>query len=355
MPILLHAADLHLDSPFSGLPPEKAAQRRQEQRALLSRLVELVHQYGVELVLLSGDLLDGAHLYTDTIDALCRAFSQMAVPVFIAPGNHDLAPVYGTLPLPDNVTVFRTETITSVSLPDLNCTVHGRGLCTAAPVPFSGLAFQAPADGQTHLLCLHGDVGGTSLRHGPISTDDLAASHVTYAALGHIHQASGLQRSGGTVWAYPGCPEGRGFDETGDKGVLIGSVEPGRVALNFVPTALRRYHVISVDLSGRISHEDAVLHALPEHSEQDICRLVLTGESDPPDLAALTVLCAPLCYSVALQDHTTVRRDLFDRVDEDSLTGFFLRAMQGYQDQPAYEQALRFGLAALENREEPCP
>ena len=28
---LLHAADLHLDSAFSALPPEKAAQRRAEQ------------------------------------------------------------------------------------------------------------------------------------------------------------------------------------------------------------------------------------------------------------------------------------------------------------------------------------
>ena len=32
---LLHAADLHLDSAFSALPPEKAAQRRAEQRLVL--------------------------------------------------------------------------------------------------------------------------------------------------------------------------------------------------------------------------------------------------------------------------------------------------------------------------------
>ena len=38
---ILHGADFHLDSPFSGLAPEQAAQRRQEQRQLLGRLARL--------------------------------------------------------------------------------------------------------------------------------------------------------------------------------------------------------------------------------------------------------------------------------------------------------------------------
>ena len=36
--IILHAADLHLDSPFEGLPAAPAAQRRQEQRELLKTI-----------------------------------------------------------------------------------------------------------------------------------------------------------------------------------------------------------------------------------------------------------------------------------------------------------------------------
>ena len=31
---LIHGADFHLDSPFSGLAPDQAAQRRREQREL---------------------------------------------------------------------------------------------------------------------------------------------------------------------------------------------------------------------------------------------------------------------------------------------------------------------------------
>lgn len=355
MPILLHAADLHLDSPFSGLSPEKAVQRRKEQRQLLSRLTELVHRNHVELVLLSGDILDGSAVYADTAEALCRALAQMAVPVFLAPGNHDLAPVYDGIPLPENVTLFREETITSVPLPHLHCTVHGRGLASTAPVPFASLGFSAPQDGQTHLLCLHGDVNGSILRHGPISEEALAASGVTYAALGHIHAYSGLRRSGSVTWAYPGCPEGRGFDETGEKGVLLGSVEPGKVDLAFVPVAMRRYYDLTVPLTGGVSPEEAVLAALPEHCEDDVVRLTLIGESETPDLSALTALCEGRCFSVLLRDRTSLPRDLLARAGEDSLAGYFLRTLQAYEGQPEYEQALRFGLAALENREEPCP
>ena len=57
---ILHTADLHLDSPFEGLPAGKAAMRRGEQRELLGRLASLVQREGVQLVLLAGDLLDAA-------------------------------------------------------------------------------------------------------------------------------------------------------------------------------------------------------------------------------------------------------------------------------------------------------
>ena len=86
---LLHAADLHLDSPFEGLSSGKAAMRRSEQRELLGRLAALVGREGVQLVLLPGDLLDSDNSYYETGEELIRCLTQMAVPVFIAPGNHD--------------------------------------------------------------------------------------------------------------------------------------------------------------------------------------------------------------------------------------------------------------------------
>ena len=48
---LLHAADLHLDSPFEGLGESKAAVRRTEQRQLLCRIAQLARTEQVQIVL----------------------------------------------------------------------------------------------------------------------------------------------------------------------------------------------------------------------------------------------------------------------------------------------------------------
>ena len=73
---ILHAADLHLDSPFAGLSPEQAAQRRKLQRQLPDRIVDLCHLHRCDLLLLSGDVFDGARVCPETVEALQRAFES---------------------------------------------------------------------------------------------------------------------------------------------------------------------------------------------------------------------------------------------------------------------------------------
>ena len=60
---VLHTGDLHLDSPFRALPPEKARQRREEQRELLERLAALAEERRVDVVLIAGALFDGDGIY----------------------------------------------------------------------------------------------------------------------------------------------------------------------------------------------------------------------------------------------------------------------------------------------------
>ena len=124
----LHAADLHLDSPFSGLSPERAAQRRKEQRALLSELVELSNAHGCELMLLAGDLFDSDNAYPDTLEALARAFAGCSAQIVIAPGNHDCAAdgsAYKTERWPENVHIFTEAQIRAIAFPELGCRVYG--------------------------------------------------------------------------------------------------------------------------------------------------------------------------------------------------------------------------------------
>lgn len=356
---LIHGADFHLDSPFSGLPPEKAALRRAELRRLPARLAELAQKEGAQLVLLSGDLFDSERIYRETAEALAQALGSIPCPVFIAPGNHDCytpASPYAALSWPENVRIFTSDRIESVDLPELGCAVWGRAFTSPQQSASPLAGFRAPRqDGRLHLMVLHGDVdGGDS--YGPITREEIAASGLDYLALGHIHLPSGLRREGDTFWAYPGCPEGRGFDEEGDRGVLCLEAEPGEVRARFVPLCTRRYRILTADITGT-DPLSAIRSALPDDPGGDIYRIRLTGQGNPPDLAALEQALAPDLFGLSLKDCTRLPRGLWDRREEDSLTGLFLQLLwEKYSadpDDPAVRQAAVFGLAALERGEDP--
>lgn len=362
---ILHGADFHLDAPFTSLTAEKARQRREEQRELIARFTGLARSREADLVLLSGDLFDSADTYAETTQALCRSLGQTGCPVFIAPGNHDFYGVrspYTALSWPENVHIFTSPALERVDLPGLDCAVYGAAFTGPAreDCPLSG--FRAEPGPKYRIGVLHGEVDGAE-RYCPVSRADIAASGLTYLALGHVHACSGLRRAGDVFWAYPGCPEGRGFDELGEKGCLWVTVEDGGgVEAEFLPLAKRRYRLVEADLSQAESPQAALLSALPDDAQNDILRVVLTGESDLDgvDLVPLKALAGERCWSADLRDHTTVRRDLWSRAEEDTLTGLFLRQMRLRLDQAEeedererLEEAVRFGLAALEHREEP--
>ena len=355
---LLHAADFHLDSPLSGLSREQRALRRGELRDIPARLARLAREEAVDLVLLPGDLLDGERVYPETVRALADALRLMAVPVLIAPGNHDYyhdKSPYATAAWPDNVHIFTRAELQPFELPGLNCVVHGCAF--TAPHreddPLSG--FTAPDDGRLHLLCLHGEVG-TAGSYAPIGPKSLEHSGAAYAALGHIHAAHSGE-AGKTLWAYPGCPEGRGFDELGEKGVLYVEAEPGHVTAEFIPLAKRQYEIITADVTGRLGALSEILEVLPDRTSHLICRLILTGESERIDLDNLQRTLDPEFYGLTILDRTRLPRDLWARREEDALTGLFLREMwdrcEREPDNELYQLAARCGLAALEGGEEP--
>lgn len=359
---LLHAADLHLDSPFAGLTPEQAALRRAEQRQLVRGLADLAAREQVDLVLLAGDLFDSGRIYRDTARELAEDLGRINAPVFIAPGNHD--PFDGASPYalpiwPDNVHIFSSAAVHAVELPDLNCVVHGAAFLSEGREDSPLADFRAPEDGRIHLMVLHANTEGAG--YAPVTPAQIADSGLDYLALGHVHRASGLQRGGDTYWAYPGCPEGRGFDELGDKGVLLVNVDKGGVQAEFVSLCQRRYEIVDVDLTDAEDPVSAVLAALPAHGERHVCRVRLTGRyaMDAATLTAVEQAVDARVWAAQVQDRTRPPRDLWARAGEDNLTGLFLQVMAPLCEQNPEDErlqlAVRFGLAALENGEDVAP
>ena len=359
----LHGADFHLDSAFGALPAQRAAERRRESRELLFRLADYVNGHDIDLVLLAGDLFDSASPFRETGEQLAAALGQMRARVFVAPGNHDW---YGpgspweTETWPENVTVFRERAMTAAEVPELDLVVHGAAF-TGPDQPESLLAgFTAPADGKVHIGLLHGELDGAEDRYDPIRREEVSASGLAYLALGHVHKRMEPLTLGRTVCAWPGCLEGRGFDELGEKGFYKGTIsDSGEVSLTFVPFARHRYEILEVDVTGK-DPRVAVEAALPPDTAGDLYRILLTGETAEggAGAAALREALADRFDTLEVRDRTRMAEDLWQRAGEDSLRGLFLRELLARQEAAEDEAAraeidlaARFGLAALDHRD----
>ncbi|NLO49367.1 MAG: DNA repair exonuclease [Clostridiales bacterium] len=358
---LIHAADFHLDSPFSALAEDKAVERRREQRSILEKLKTLVIDKNADLLVLSGDLLDSGRPYAETYEQLIGVLSQVQVPVFISPGNHDYyseRSPYASVRWPDNVHIFNSLQISGISLPELNLRVWGAGFLSETAQPILR-GFTAPDRSVLNIMTLHGDVGKPASPYNPITEEDIAKSGLDYLALGHVHMYSGLKQAGHTFYAYPGCPEGRGFDETGIKGAIYTEIREDGCKAEFIPLGGRRYEVMRICLDDKEDIAAAILSAVPENTRRDIYRLILSGSWDErPDTRTLTEQFGDLFYQLEILDRTNLRVSLWAQAGEDSLKGLFLNRLKERYDSASSDRerevvtlAARYGLAALTNRD----
>lgn len=359
---ILHAADFHLDSAFRALDADRARQRRKEARDSLMRLAHFANAENVDLVLLSGDLFDSGEIYRETVEMLAESFGKIKGKVFIAPGNHDpwdLKGPYGTVDWPENVFIFKEKKICGIELPELNCVVHGAAFTERECDEGLFQKFHAPQDDRIHLMVLHGNVDGRH-KYAPLSRGEIAESGLDYLAMGHVHQFSGIQKLWSTTWAYPGCPEGRGFDECGKHGVILGTVDKGMCDLKFVTFGLRKYEILRVDVTGKDPLKAVEEMLREEATGADIYRIVFVGEIGEKglDLQRVEEVLRERFYQLELRDETHLAEDLWRRAQENSLRGLFLKellrqraAAKTEEERAKIDRAARIGLAALDKRD----
>ena len=119
---------------------------------------------------------------------------------------------------------------------------------------------------------------------------------------------------------------GRGFDETGVKGVYLGTADGGSVELRFVPLSVRRYEILCVE-AGEDPYA-AILEAIPENCAEDIYRIVLTGESEGVDIPALEAALGDRFYALQLRDETVPPLELWTRCGDETLEGLSLQTLR---------------------------
>lgn len=320
---ILHSADLHLDTPFTGRSETQAKHLRQALLSVPEKLAALCRREGCDLMLLSGDLFDGPWTQ-ESLRALCHALEEAEVPVFISPGNHDFCvpdSPYLTEKWPDNVHIFTNPFIESVTLPSLDCRIYGAGFRSMDCESLLN-DFRLEGAQKHHIAVLHGDPTMANSPYNPITLQQIQHSELDYLALGHIHKQDQI-RCGNTLCAWPGCPMGRGYDELGIKGALIVTIEDS-VDVRFVPLDTPRFFDYEVDGA------DAALTMalmLPAVGDDNFHRFTLTGACEPLDLNALAAA-YPQFPNLELRDHTIPVTDIWGTADEDSLEGVYFHLLK---------------------------
>lgn len=319
---ILHSADWHMGAGMTSLEPGQRELLRKLLLQLPEMIAKLCRQEGCDLVLLAGDLLEkGAD--RDALDTLKRGLEECAVPVFISPGNHDYCgPDSPWLEenWPENVHIF-TGALESVALPELDCRIWGAGYAGMDCPPLLE-GFRAEGEERWKLCVLHGDPGRTDSPYCPVTIHQAEESGLDYLALGHVHNG-GAFRAGKTLCAWPGCPQGKGWDETGEKGVCIVTLE-GEAQLQAVSFPGPRFYDLEVEVNE--DAPEALKRVLPLDETQDFYRVTLTGigTSDLRQLQSAF----PGVANLYLRDRMLPATDLWDGAGEDTLEGVFFRLLR---------------------------
>ena len=354
---ILHAADLHLDTPFAGRPEHQIPWLKQQLLTIPGQLVRLCRREGCDMMLLSGDLFDGPWT-ADSLDALRDALRDAEVPVFISPGNHDFcAPnsPYLTETWPENVHIFTKNHITSLTLPELDCRVYGAGFESMDCASLLE-GFRAEGPERYHIATLHGDPTQIDSAYCPVTAAQVRESGLHYLALGHVHK-TGFFRGGETLCAWPGCPMGRGYDEQGVMGCLSVTLDELAHA-RFLPLDTPRFY----DLEAPVftDPQAAVAAVLPAVANEDHYRVTVTGEWDDLDQDDLRAQFAQF-PNLHLRDRTVPPMDLWASLGEDTLEGAYFgmlkHAMEGADEETCRKIALaaRISRQLLDGREVKLP
>ena len=344
---LLHSADWHLDAPMLGKTPEQTAYLRQELLKIPETIMGLCREQGCDVLLLSGDLFDGAYTKESYL-AVYRALEAVKIPVFITPGNHDYycpSSVYMAENWPENVHIFTRSSMESVSLPELDCTIYGAGY-ESMDCPALLKDFHASEDSRLHIGILHGDPTQANSPYCPISSRQLKESGLQYLALGHIHK-DGQIIAGDTLCAWPGCPMGKDFGETGTKGVLLVTLEDTAQA-QLIPLDTPRFFDEKVDVGE--SAAEAVASILPAAQTQNFYRITLTGYS--PKLNTEEIAAHfPHIPNLELRDQTLPEVDLWECAGDDTLEGMFFRILRDGMETDSQALQSKLKLAARISRQ----
>jgi len=292
----IHAADIHLDSPLTGLSAYADApveMLRTATRDAFTNLVTEAIEQPVDFMVIAGDLYDGTWKDHNTGIYFCKEMGRLkkaGIPVYVLFGNHDAeSEMTKKLQLPDNVFTFDTRKPTTFRLEHLKVALHGRSFKEKETLENFATGYPAPVPGMFNIGVLHTALEGNSAHanYAPCSLDELHAKGYHYWALGHVHEHQIWK--GASMVVFPGNLQGRHIRETGPRGaVLVTADESGVQEVERLFVDVLRWRSLEVNVTGCNSLFEVVsaigkaLEGIVENSPSTIptaVRVTVTGKT----------------------------------------------------------------------------
>ncbi|HLR42002.1 MAG TPA: DNA repair exonuclease [Pseudogracilibacillus sp.] len=290
----IHAADLHLDTPFKGLtklPTSLWEEVKESTFLAYDRLIETAIIHEVDFVLLVGDIFDEATQSLKAQMHLRSGFEKLQaenIAVYMSYGNHDfLEGNKFSIEYPDNVHVFTSENVSSFIYEKNNeacAEIHGFSYETRAVTDNKITEYDIQqAHIPYHIATLHGSLDGNQSHasYAPFQLQELIEKPFDYWALGHIHQKAILQTEPPII--YPGNIQGRHRNEAGSRGCYHVKMDGSSTITQFIPLQALRFENILVDITSceKIEViEMAIVEAMEEIEEKTLIHLTLTSENN---------------------------------------------------------------------------
>lgn len=352
---LIHCADLHLDAKMSAnLDKDKAKIRKTEILHTFERMVEYAAEHNVFGILVAGDMFDTKNITATTKNAvLYQINSHPDITFFYLNGNHDNDNFLTNLDVvPDNLKMF-----------DSNWTSYEYG-----KIVITGIDLVTENTSLAHAsLMLDSDKFNIVVMHGQdgelINLRALKNKSIDYLALGHIHAYKHEKLDARAAYCYPGCLEGRGFDEVGEHGFVMIEVneEDGTYSHEFVPFAKRKLYAISVDVtdcqtsSEMVNRVDAALREA-DCDQTALVKIILTGALDvacEKDVDYILARFQSQYFFVKIYDETTLKIDAEDYMLDESLKGEYVRMIMKDDALSEEDKAIiiRYGLQVIAGEE----
>ena len=292
---VLATGDLHIGRRSSKIPTAFSDPEEFSCASMWMRLVDCALEEEVDLVLLSGDLVEQDNCFFEAIAPLERGLEKLrshGIQTYATAGNHDARVLpqltklvqSGSLHLLGEKAAWQSIDCLKDNEPLVR--IHGWSFHhhhhQTSPMLHYNLE---PHPDVPTLGLLHADLDVPNSNYAPVSLDDLQSQDVAIWVLGHQHKPRHEQRAGRPQVLYPGSPQAMDPGEGGPHGPWILQLEgKNTVTAKQLPLSTVRYDTCRVNAEDCAEAEQlrALLFQKAEDFETDLQTL-----QKPPRLALL--------------------------------------------------------------------